>query len=348
LCLAAALPLATALAAAEVIPATTTRAARSPALSLETLDAVGGLPAHIAGRFPEMTDCEQTSAGEYFVFDRRSHAVFSVAPPYDTATELVQIGAEAGRLLRPSAFALGGDGSFVVVDAPNNMGRVQVFLTGGANVGAFMLPTRDVPTMVFDDVSVSGIASVAYNGKSIFISQPELGALVSEYTADGRSSRSFGVLRPTGHEQDRALHLALNTGLPLINPRGGSYFVFIGGVPAFRKYDAAGKLLFERHIEGPEVDAYITTLPTEWPRRSTDDGVLPVVRPAIRAAAVDSDGSLWVSLTTPVTYVYDASGDKRRTVQFHAAGIISPRSLFFTRNHRLLVTPGCYAFRSDP
>jgi hypothetical protein len=115
---------------------------------------------------------------------------------------------------------------------------------------------------------VSGIASVAYNGRSIFISQPELGALVSEYTADGRSSRSFGVL--------------------------------------------------------------------------------PVVRPAIGAAAVDPEGNLWVSLTTPVTYVYDASGDKRRTVQFHAAGIISPRSLFFTRDHRLLVTPGCYAFRSDP
>jgi hypothetical protein len=322
--------------------------ATAPSLPLDTLDAVGGLPAHVAGRFPDMADCEQTVAGQYFVFDRRSHAVFSVAPPYDTATELVQIGAEAGRLLRPSAFALGGDGSFVVVDAPNNMARVQVFLTGGANVGAFMLPTRDVPTMVFDNVSVSGIASVAYNGKSIFISQPELGALISEYTVDGRSSRSFGVLRPTGHEQDRALHLALNTGLPLINPRGGFYFVFIGGVPAFRKYDAAGRLLFERHIEGPEVDAYIAALPTEWPRRPTDDGVLPVVRQAIRAAAVDSEGSLWVSLTTPLTYVYDASGDKRRTVQFKAAGIVSPRSMFFTRDHRLLVTPGCYAFRSAP
>ncbi len=65
----------------------------------------------------------------------------------------------------------------------------------------------------------------------------------------------------------------------------------------------------------------------------------------VRAAAADADGDLWVSLAMPYTYVYDASGDKRRTVQFRAAGIIAANSLFFTADRRLLVTPGCYAFR---
>jgi hypothetical protein len=37
-------------------------------------------------------------------------------------------------------------------------------------------------------------------------------------------------------------------------------------------------------------------------------------------------------------------GEKRRTVQFAAAGVLSPTSLFFGRDGRLLVTPGCYAF----
>ena len=55
-----------------------------------------------------------------------------------------------------------------------------------------------------------------------------------------------------------------------------------------------------------------------------------------------------ISLTVPYTYVYDGQGDKVRTVQFSAAGLISPTSLFFTREGRLLVTPGCYEFDSAP
>jgi hypothetical protein len=70
------------------------------------------------------------------------------------------------------------------------------------------------------------------------------------------------------------------------------------------------------------------------------------VTPAVRAAAVDGRGQLWISLVDPFTYVYDAQGDKSRAIQFTAAGVISPTSLFFTKDGRLLVTPGCYEF--DP
>ena len=62
------------------------------------------------------------------------------------------------------------------------------------------------------------------------------------------------------------MHAALNVGLALLNPAGGYYFVFVSGVPMFRKYDAAGALVFERHIEGLEVDAQLRSLPTTWPR----------------------------------------------------------------------------------
>src|SRR6188472_1388675 len=97
---------------------------------VETLAAIGGLPAHIAGQFSELSACQQTAEGEYFVFDRRGHAVYAVAPPYETARVLVQIGTEAGRLLSPSAFDLGDDGRFVVADAPSRRARIQLFLTG--------------------------------------------------------------------------------------------------------------------------------------------------------------------------------------------------------------------------
>jgi hypothetical protein len=66
-------------------------------------------------------------------------------------------------------------------------------------------------------------------------------------------------------------------------------------VPVFSKYDAKGTLLFERHIEGPEVDAYLQSMPARWPQRKNEDGdVLPLVPPAIRTAAVDRQGRLWI------------------------------------------------------
>jgi hypothetical protein len=168
---------------------------------------------------------------------------------------------------------------------------------------------------------------------------------MTEYSTAGRPRRSIGRLRATGHEHDAELHLALNVGLPLLDPTGGFFYVFLGGRPMFQKYDAAGRLLFERHIEGPEIDRYLAALPDRWPTRRVEDRELPLVTPAVRTAAVDSRGQLWTSLIEPHTYVYDAQGDKVRSVQFSAAGVISPTSLFFTKDGRLLVTPGCYEFK---
>ena len=37
-------------------------------------------------------------------------------------------------------------------------------------------------------------------------------------------------------------------------------------------------------------------------------------------------------------------GDKRRTLQFRGAGIIAPTHFFFTRDRRVIVSPGCYTF----
>jgi hypothetical protein len=311
-----------------------------------TLQSVGGLPAHIAGRFNELTLCRQAADGTFFVFDRRSHTVFSVARSADEPKEIVQVGAEPGRILRPYAFDLAADGSFVVADAPQSRGRVQFFTTTGSRLGGFALPGREVPLVTFDGLVLSGLGSLVYNGRSIFVSRPESGSLVTELGVDGVSARAFGELRATGHEQERDLHVALNSGLVVINPEGGFYFVFVAGVPIFRKYDASGALLFERHIEGTELDEYMRNRPTTWPRRKTADGEVPAVRPVVRAAAADASGSLWVSLDVPYTYVYDRSGDRQRVVQFRAAGGLSPSGLSFTKAGRLLATPGCYLF--DP
>lgn len=311
---------------------------------VEVLRAIAAMPAHIAGTFRDLASCHSTPDGELLVFDRQAHAVYRV-PPGGPPKQIVQIGIEPGRILQPAAFDSAADGTFVIADAPPGMERVQIFFYLGGTVGGFTLPGRSVPHVALGDVVLSGIGSLEFTGKSILVSRPASGSLVTEYGLDGRVLRAFGELRPTGHEHDRDLHLALNAGTTVALPDGsGFYFVFLSGVPAFRKYDARGTLVFERHVEGAELDRHIQGLPATWPRRQASTGEFPVVPPSVRTAAVDAGGTLWLSLITPYTYVYDAGGDKVRTVQFRGAGPIAPSSLHFTRDRRLLVSPGCYTF----
>jgi len=327
---------------ASVLAAANLRAA----LDVEVIRSTGGLPPHIVGLFEEPLGFQQTPGGPYYVFDRRGHTVYSVDADRQSALKLIEIGQELGRIIQPRGFDTSATGSFVVADAPRGVDRVQIFGAGGIRTGGFMLPARQTSAALrLESLVITGVASIQYSGTNLLISHPESGALITEYSPGGVAQRSIGRLRDTGFEQDRDLHLALNVGLPVVDPTGGVYYVFLGGRPLFRKYDRNGALLFERHIEGAELDRYLAALPTHWPTRRVADLEVPLVVPAIRAAAVDARGQLWISLSEPYTYVYDTRGDKVRTVQFAAAGIVSPTSLFFTRDGRLLVTPGCYEFR---
>jgi hypothetical protein len=327
-----------------ILPLLLLGAAQAP--RIETLQSTGAVPAHIAGTFRDPVAFQQTDAGQYFVFDRRAHAVYTVAG--DAAKKILDIGSEPGRVLDPTAFDLDpSDGSFVVADAPLRRPRIQVFNAAGSRLAGFTLSDREKPRLVLDTMILNGIGSIQYAGGRLFINQPETGGLVSELELYGTPVRTFGQLRPTGHEADQNVHLALNSGLPLADPTGGYYFVFWAGVPVFRKYDAKGTLLYERHIEGLEIDSYLKTMPARWPTRRTEDGdLLPLVPPAVRTAAVDRQGRLWIVLTSAITYVYNADGDKIRTVQFRGAGSLTPSGLFFTKDGRILVTPGCYEFRA--
>lgn len=314
------------------------------ALTVEVLRAAGSLPPHIVGLFEEPLGFQQTPDGPYYVFDRRGHTVYAVDEAKTAALKLIEIGQEQGRIIQPRGFDSNATGSFVVADAPRGLARVQIFGPTGLRIGGFFLPARLAPTITVGTLVLNGLASIQYAGENLLIGHPESGALFTEYSSFGLALRSIGRLRDTGFEQDRDLHVALNAGLPIADPTGGYFYVFLGGRPMFRKFGADGRLLFERHIEGRELDDTLASLPTRWPTRRVEDREVPFVQPTVRAAAVDARGQLWVSLSLPYTYVYDAHGDKVRTVQFRAAGTISPTSLFFTRDGRLLVTPGCYEF----
>ena len=309
---------------------------------VETLKAVNSLAPHVVGLFRDPSGFKQTASGEYYVFDRRGHTVYAVDEAGAKATRLVQIGAEDGRLIEPSAFDVAVNGSFAVADAPNGRERVQIFDAGGVRTGGFLLPGRGASRVVLGTLALNGVGTLTFNGKLMLMSHPETGWLLTEYTLTGVPIRSVGQLRKTGHEADRDLHLALNAGIPVVDPNGGFYFVFMAGQPMFRKYDVKGELVFERVIQGREVDAAVAAIPDRWPRRSASE--LPLVPPVVRTAAVDRSGRLWISFIQPISYVYDAGGEKIRTVQFRGAGIIAPSSLSFTEAGKLLVTPGCYEF----
>jgi hypothetical protein len=311
---------------------------------VEVLLARGGLPAYVAASFAEPIGFQRSRNGDSYVFDRRDHVVYRIDAQTRQVQKIVQIGLEEGRIIRPGAFDMAPDGTFAVADAPNNRERIQIFSPTGMRLGGFVLPGQATARVMVDGLVLNGVGSVQYTGRSILINQPERGALITEYGLSGAGIRTFGTLRATGHEADPELHLMLNTGLPLAHPKGGFYFVFQTGPPMFRKYDARGDLLFERHVEGPELDPIVTALPDIWPERSRADGVLPVVPPTIRTATVDPEGDLWIGLTTPFVYHYDESGDKIRTVQLKGASILTASSLSFESRQRLLVTPGCYEF----
>lgn len=316
------------------------------ALRVDTLRSTGGLPPHLVGGYEEAINFQQDASGTYFVFDRRGHTVHTVDAAKTTTRKILEIGQEDGRIIQPTGFDAAADGRFVIADVPRAQQRVQTFDRTGTLLTGFFLPGMPAARVVIGNLMLNGAGSVQHTGSMLLISHPESGALFTEYSPGGYAQRSIGRLRTTGFEDDREVHVAMNAGLPLVDPTGGFYYVFITGKPIFRKYSDTGALVFERHIEGRELDPLLDSQPTRWPRRRVQDREVPFVAPVIRAASVSPAGELWVSLAVPFTYVYNSDGDKIRTVQFTGAGPISPTSLFFSRSGKLLVTPGCYEF--DP
>lgn len=314
---------------------------------VDVLSPVGGLPPNLVGQLREPAGFMQTDDGRYLVFDRRAQTVVSIDAQKTKITPLVKIGPSDGEILRPLAFVPGSERTFFVLDNPSRYERVQKFYDTGTALSVFRrFSAADEPLRLNADAMLtSGFAAISPVGGDLLTQIPDGVALISQLNMEGHVTRRIGQLRATGQESKADIHRALNAGIALASPDGSFYFVFTNGAPMFRKYSSAGDFLFERHIEGPELDHVIQTLPTVWVERATVEGrEFPLVTSTVTTAAIDARGQLWISLSVPMTYVYNADGNKIRTVQFRGAGAIAPKSLFFTKQGHLLVTPGCYEF----
>jgi hypothetical protein len=312
--------------------------------AVETLKPMAALPIGIATGLPEPIAFVETSDGAEVVLDRKQASLFLVDAARAEVRRIVGAGPSPSGLTSPSALAVSSADLIGVADVVNDVNRIQYFSPRGARVGGFYLPDRPRAHVSYGGFAINQINALAFERQRFFVNLPSRGRLITELDATGQTVRQIGELRPTGQSPNPDLDALLNIGVPVMAPDGGFYFVFETGVPMFRKYDATGAFVFERHIEGPELDPAVQRLPTVWRLDGPDAGALPIIAPLVRTAAVDHLGRLWISLAVPYTYVYDARGDKIRTVEFRAAGPIAARSLFFANRDRVLVTPGCYEF----
>jgi hypothetical protein len=168
------------------------------AIGPDVVRSIDAIPAHVAGQFRDPFGFERSASGQYFVFDRRSQIVYGVDSRGEQAWEIVHIGNEPGRILNPFAFAVAPDGTFAVADAPNNQERIQIFSPAGFRTGGFTLPGKPRARVSLDGLVLNGIGSLQYTGTAVYLSQPDAGSLVTEYTTTGAVVRTFGELRRTG------------------------------------------------------------------------------------------------------------------------------------------------------
>lgn len=321
-------------------------AAQTPAARpVEVLKPVFAIPAHVIATMQEPIAVAATPDGDFLILDRRAHALYRVDRAGRNVRRYGRVGYEPGNLLRPSMLSMGRDDIFALMDAPGGVQRIQYMATSGLHIGQFYLPMQGAPNAIVGDQVVTGAGAMAFTGQTFLVNEPAWGSLMAELDTTGTVVRHIGHLRATGQERDQDLHLALNTGLPVVDPTGGYYFVFQTGVPLFRKYDAAGTLLYERHVEGPDVDPVIQALPNQWLQRAAETKPFP--QPVIRTAAADAKGRLWIAMRTSSTYVYD-QGEKVRTIYFEGVRALQPTSFFFTKTGRLLVGPDGYEFEVEP
>ena len=113
--------------------------------TVDTLTAVGGLPAHMVGQLEAPIGFVQTSTGDYLVLDRRQHTVYGVDAAKTKMHKVLQIGFEQGRVLEPGVLAIGQADIFAVADAPSGNERIQYFTTAGQFLGGFYLQSKVAP-----------------------------------------------------------------------------------------------------------------------------------------------------------------------------------------------------------
>ena len=238
--------------------------------------------------------------GRYYVSDRSLNSVLVFNDKFEFKTAFGSIGSGPGKLFHPGSIAVSPDGIVFVQDGGNL--RVESFRTNGAFIGEF----HTEPFMGF----------AAGAGGTVYLGQPEKGALVSVYSSDGKFLRSFGKLKeysdvfgPSTANLNQQFSKGTNR-VRISLKRNGNILVNFVLVPILQEYTPQGKLVFESRLVGPEIDELTST--TGHLTMSMDGFVEHVI--ALEAIE-RPNGEINVVLIDGSIYVADSKGQRLRVLQ---------------------------------
>lgn len=276
--------------------------------------------------------------GLYVVSDRTRNSLLVINDRSEIQKEIAGIGSAPGRLFRPGYLDVASDGIIYVQDGGNE--RIQSFDLEGRYLGGF----ATTPFMGF----------AAGAGGEVFLGQPEKGRLVTVYSRDGKVLRSFGSLKKFSEvygsgsaDDDEKWRNAINRVKISVEP-DGSVLVSFMMAPLIQKYTREGVLVFERRLEGPEVDRLTqSALTTEGGGNLTMsmDG-FPEHVMALEAVSLPGD-EIDVALTDGSVYVADAEGRKVDVLHPHASNRFTPEMVGLSPAGEMVVVGltarDCYA-----
>lgn len=240
--------------------------------------------------------------GKYFVSDFEHNRVVVLDEHLNKEREIGRIGSGPGRLIHPSDISVSRDGTIYVVDSGND--RIQSFTTDGQYTSEFR-------TTLFEGFGVDSRDEVHLN-------QPEKGSLVTVYSASGKQLRSFGKLKNFSEvygrqfdSKNESYRIAMNRVRLFIDAEDNIYVTFMLA-PILQKYKPDGSLLFERRLEGPEIDNLTRILVTDTPDKYISFGYDGLdARVIVLDPVVDPrSGRIYVILADSSVYVADQNGDR--------------------------------------
>lgn len=254
----------------------------------------------------------------YVVSDRTRNSVLVINEHSEIVREISGIGSAPGRLFRPGYLDVASDGAIYVQDGGNE--RVQSFDLEGRYLGGFATTT------------FTGFAAGA-DGE-VFLGQPEKGLLVTVYSRDGKMLRSFGSLKklsevygPSFMQDDDKWRNAINRVKLSVEP-GGNVLVSFMLAPYIQKYTREGELVFERRLEGPEIERLAQSVlsPEGGGNLTVSTDGFPEHIMSLEAVSLPG-GEINVILTDGSVYVADAEGCRLRVLRPQAEGRFTPEMI---------------------
>ena len=282
--------------------------AAPPAETAKDADAAGGRAETFQRAFANLNlDVYDVDSHKnlYVVSERSRNSVLVINERSEIQKVISGIGSEPGRLFRPGHLDVASDGVVYVQDGGNE--RVQSFDLEGRYLGGFAT------------TQYMGFAAGA--GGEVYLGQPEKGALVTVYSRDGKVLRSFGKPKTMSevygaeYAGDNEVYRNAINRVRLTTEDDGSILVSFALAPLLQKYSREGNLIFERRLEGPEIDRLTRGILNDTGGNlvMSIDG-FPERIMSLEAVSV-SGGEINVILTDGSVYVADREGRKVNVIR---------------------------------